>query len=663
MANITDYPVRHWQGGDGVFEVEASFVSIFQKQKIKLRKLNGAIIAIPMDRLSKEDLTYVQQCIGTTLPTPAQTPQPEQPVPTQPQAQPPTPTPTASQPPTPQSFVNVHQQQHLPAIDTHLPTSYINLATASASAILSPAVTYTQVRPPPTLSHSTPHRSSPTASAHAIPHPDPQRQSVYMNPHSRPPPAYRPALQPSLPSYSSSYQPTQPHPSPSANTNPNRRSPTGAQPPTMNGVWSQLPPSHPATRSSTIVMRSAVPTSRPNKIHSLTQLPNTIISRIGHWLDVRSRHQLARTCRRVHALVMRRDVWFYLDFNVDDWELIKDEQFQKLCGKLRQFQLGSAVRHVVLDGTLVSAISVVSVFSTFPSIKSLSIRHCPLMDHQQLGKLLSGLAGGTHLRELISFRMVNNKSNKRIHGDDVQQIHRCLERLADQPVEIDCHVCDQCHINACTATLQCIHCGPVPVKRCTACAPVCDHCHGRTCGGMQCQVQPSIMLAWYECGRQCQIQPLVLCSQPSCNALTLSRPALPGQRRYAECPTHGLVHARCRVKANKFVSNLCSGCDSVVCPFCDLQKCGGGCNKQWCYNCMPRMDVRHCKCILIRGAGAGGAITSKTKMSKRSVCGPCQLTCGNCNDGTFCQRCLPLHQEECKPKNKKLSKKKKTKKK
>ncbi|KAI8063936.1 hypothetical protein BC940DRAFT_321424 [Gongronella butleri] len=693
----TEHIPRLWTGSDGFFEVEATFIGVFQKSKVKLRKTTGAVIAVPMTKLSQGDLDYVRQHVDglADVSVAATAPEPknieavqETRQPTLQQALPPTSPipnrPMMHHPPRPAASPVVHQYGHQqaqwgPNSHQHPPPMYQQPYSRPP-----PGPPHHQRPPPPPVASPQPMNGHPNGA----PHNHYAARPVY-----QPRPTSRPVYHSNLDTRRQSTMPLPPvhafHDAPGhssqSNTlppsydaivdaNPKRRStiailPNAANPPMRPHTAPYQPPhSHMSfqspnqpVRASTIVMRAPQPSFQRKAIQSLTQLPNTIVSRIAHWLDVRSRHQLARTCRRIRALVLRRDVWFYVDFNQDDLDRIKDDQFHRLCNQLRRFQLGTSVRHIVLDGTLVTAVSIAYLFSSFPNIRSLSIRHCPLMDHTKLGKLLNDLVGGVQMRELVSFRMVNKKSNKRIHGDDVKQIHRSLEQLAAHPVEIDCHVCEQCNVNACTKTLQCMHCGPVPIKRCTACAPVCDHCHGRACGGMQCQAQPAIMLAWYECGRHCQIQPLVLCTRPSCNTIISSR-AQPGQRRYVECVNHGLVHARCKIKNDKYVSNMCSGCQSVVCPLCDIQKCAT-CPQQWCKDCVPAANCHHCKCIVISGAGPGGAITSKTKITKRTVCGSCQVRCGHCDgDDTFCKRCLGLHQEECKPKNtRKKSKKKKDK--
>ncbi|OZJ05814.1 hypothetical protein BZG36_00856 [Bifiguratus adelaidae] len=54
--------VREWRDLDGKFKQEAIFEGLFQRTKVKLRKVhNGAIVAIPLDRLRPEDRAYVEE--------------------------------------------------------------------------------------------------------------------------------------------------------------------------------------------------------------------------------------------------------------------------------------------------------------------------------------------------------------------------------------------------------------------------------------------------------------------------------------------------------------------------------------------------------------------------------------------------------------------------
>lgn len=50
---------RLWSGSDGKYQVQASYVCLFQDKKVKLRKPNGALIAIPLNLLCPEDIAFI----------------------------------------------------------------------------------------------------------------------------------------------------------------------------------------------------------------------------------------------------------------------------------------------------------------------------------------------------------------------------------------------------------------------------------------------------------------------------------------------------------------------------------------------------------------------------------------------------------------------------
>lgn len=50
---------RRWMGNDGKYEVYASYVCLFQDKKVKLRKPNGALIAVPLNVLCDADIAYI----------------------------------------------------------------------------------------------------------------------------------------------------------------------------------------------------------------------------------------------------------------------------------------------------------------------------------------------------------------------------------------------------------------------------------------------------------------------------------------------------------------------------------------------------------------------------------------------------------------------------
>lgn len=50
---------RLWLGNDGTYQVVASYVCLFKDKKVKLRKENGSVIAIPLSLLCEEDIAFI----------------------------------------------------------------------------------------------------------------------------------------------------------------------------------------------------------------------------------------------------------------------------------------------------------------------------------------------------------------------------------------------------------------------------------------------------------------------------------------------------------------------------------------------------------------------------------------------------------------------------
>ncbi|KAI8081441.1 uncharacterized protein BX664DRAFT_340400 [Halteromyces radiatus] len=596
IDNQASIQTRLWKGKDGKFEVEATFVSIFQKTKVKLRKVGGASIAIPIHYISSQDVDYLISLFGidewhrlTTTSSSTEKNNNGSMISTNGSSL----NSSLSTIPTPGTINNTTLDQTMTALSIQSSNS---VTQDSLTASSSPSSCQPIIDDSPSYSIS---GSAPP---------------VY---HSTHPIQYHDNIDNSMKTISRSQRST-------------------SRPPQYQPNFAPL-----------------VPKQQKHRRRSLMELSSNIIINIGHWLDVRSRLQLSRTSRRGHALMMHRDAWFYLDFRRMDVDRINDSVFRGLTFLLLRFQLHYAPRCVVLDHTLLTAFSIGHLLQYFPAIQTLSLRHCPAMDYHQLATVLDGLTtspvshhqGAVCQSDLKVFKMISKVTSTPMHGTDIKIIHSALERLAQHPVEMDCYVCDDCQVNACTNTLTCLHCGVISLRRCKACAPVCDQCHGRLCGGMMCQVKSDIKLNLYNCGR-CH-QPLAMCNQSSCSD-TSQQQQFFGRHWCTTNEEHGLFHSQCRIK-NKWVSNQCTGCGLVVCPFCDLSECGGGCHGQWCYSCVSKMDLRHCKCIIIHGMVG-------SRMSKRNVCYQCRKICPRCGDGStdadlhpssFCARCLDLHLQEC----------------
>lgn len=50
---------RLWLGIDGKYQVQASYVCLFQDRKVKLKKPNGAMVAVPLNVLCPEDIAFI----------------------------------------------------------------------------------------------------------------------------------------------------------------------------------------------------------------------------------------------------------------------------------------------------------------------------------------------------------------------------------------------------------------------------------------------------------------------------------------------------------------------------------------------------------------------------------------------------------------------------
>ena len=58
--------VRTWTDRSGAFKVEAQFLSLFEG-KFRLHKVNGVKIDVPVDKMSMDDVKYVEQKVGRSL--------------------------------------------------------------------------------------------------------------------------------------------------------------------------------------------------------------------------------------------------------------------------------------------------------------------------------------------------------------------------------------------------------------------------------------------------------------------------------------------------------------------------------------------------------------------------------------------------------------------
>ncbi|CAO3640036.1 unnamed protein product [Cunninghamella blakesleeana] len=737
--------LRNWKGTDGRFETEATFISLFQGDKIKLRKATGGIIAIPIQRLCDRDKEYLKQHIGLTEWN--------------------------------NLFSNLQDKNNhvispstLPSRNSSVLSTNINtinnnnntISTKSTLNNLNNAMNNLSIKNTTHTSSST--SSSPSSLKVSI------KNDIFINSNNNNNNNNNNSNNNNVVSpqsfyshYSSNYSPTSPiqqqqqqsssniYHSNHSSTTPmhhlHQYNPVLSQPPPPYQMGNYSPTKathhhHPYDFSYHIYHQQQQQQQyyHPQHYHhyqqqqlvikkrkSLIDLPNQVIIQIGSLLDTKSRIRLLRTSKHLRTIILHYDVWHYIDFLKKDTPFIDNKSIHQLLNVLRESQLHYSPKMVNLDHTSIKADTVSFMLQFFPAIRHLSIRHCPSMDYHQLAINLNQLSisspNGSAICQpnLLQFSMLSKKTIEPIHGSDIEMIQQSLNVLAKKMVILDCQVCDQCKIAACTSTLTCIHCGVIPIKRCLACAPSCDHCQGRVCGGNHCKRIPHLLsFQISDCGR-CQL-PLALCNQPSCMSTIISpssssstnkkmnqndhhqhqhqnqhhnhHTGIAKMRQRHPCKTpwdinqkekqHGYFHSTCKIKT-KLVSNQCTKCGVIACPFCELMKCGGGCHGQFCSSCVTTMDLKHCKCILIHGVVG-------TKMSKRNVCHQCQLDCHYCTDAasssissssssskitsfkmkaktntnttnsnTYCYRCLDLHQKECEHKNRIEKKKSKRK--
>ncbi|KAI9307185.1 hypothetical protein BJ944DRAFT_238087 [Cunninghamella echinulata] len=676
-----------WKGKDGKFETEATFISLFQGNKIKLRKATGGVIAIPIQRLCDSDLEYLKQQVGlkewnslfpdsekdnsTIIPTSRN---------------------NSALSSNTNTNTNTSTLHDLNRAMSNLSTNITSPNTPSPPLpTLKISKQYNNnnnnnnnsISPPPSSpyypsnnNYNSHHQYHPHISNnHSYNHSYNNNHNNNHNNHNNNFLTSPIQQQQQSPMYHASYSPSPMH-------HLQQYHPVLSQPQPSQMDFSPTTTHHYYDFSSYHDQHQ----QRQQRRRSITDLPNQVIINIGYFLDVKSRIRLLRTSKYIRNLILHYDVWHYIDFLKTEASAIEDSFIHQFLNTLRESQLHYSPKIVILDYTLIQATTVSFILQFFPAIRILSIKHCRNMDYHQLATGLQTLSTSSPKGNaicqpnLMQFSMLSKRTITPIHGSDIDIIQHSLNKLAKKSVLLDCQTCDQCKIAACTPTLTCVSCGTVPIKRCLACAPSCDHCQGRVCGGDHCQRNPNINFHVSDCGR-CQL-PLALCNQPHClsTIITSSKTNAVKMRQRKPCHTewqqqqqqqqssntnknnpsqhqHGYFHATCKMKT-KLVSNQCTQCGIVACPFCELIKCGGGCHGQWCSSCQSSIDFKHCKCILIQGVVG-------TKISKRTVCHQCQLACKYC-DGhgsssniTYCYRCLDLHQKECDFKVKLEKKKKK----
>ncbi|CDS10913.1 hypothetical protein LRAMOSA11399 [Lichtheimia ramosa] len=558
MTATEDQSMRTWRGNDGKFEVEASYVGLFQKTKVKLRKAGGGMIAIPIERLSEADAAYVQARSGQT------------------------PLSTTTTTSTHHDIAQLQPSMAALTLDNNNDYSP------------APAPPPEQQGQTPLTIHTTESLSTTTTATQvALPTPV-ERHGLAQQVIPMRPEAVRLLSQRSLSSITERLG---------------------------HGQWQQRP-------------------------QSLSDLPERALYTIAQYLDARTRVRLASTCTTLFQAVFRPQVWRHIWFMGYAGEYVDSATIHAMTLSLQRHQLQHAVQTITLDGTSVNADAIVHVLIHFPALRWLSVKGCWGVHSFPLGGKLMHLVAsrsgvvtqlerfelGKALRRGVTQQDLEDKPNApQSFGQDLAVIRNALEQLARRPVQMDCFLCDYCHVGAAAAFVHCVSCGPVYIHKCNKCAPRCDRCSIRTCNRPGCRASQSVHISTTTCGR-CD-RPLSICNHNQACAHASKNPC-------GHC--NGLFHAQCRTSDGGYASNQCSRCGIVACPTCELVTCAGGCLGQWCRNCASdkqAADLIHCKCIVINKTGG--------KIRKRTVCHHCRKACSKCHTTGFCQRCLGVHSKQC----------------
>lgn len=394
--------MRTWRGNDGKFEVEASYVGLFQKTKVKLRKAGGGMIAIPIERLSEADAAYVQARSGQT--------------------------PLSTTTTTASTHHDIAQlQPSMAALTLDNNNDY-------SPAAAPPPEQKGQI---PLTIHTTESLST-TTTATQVDLPTPvERHGLAQQVIPMRPEAVRLLSQRSLSSITERLG---------------------------HGQWQQRP-------------------------QSLSDLPERALYTIAQYLDARTRVRLASTCTTLFQAVFRPQVWRHIWFMGYAGEYVDSATIHAMTLSLQRHQLQHAVQTITLDGTSVNADAIVHVLIHFPALRWLSVKGCWGVHSFPLGGKLMHLVAsrsgvvtqlerfelGKALRRGVTQQDLEDKPNApQSFGQDLAVIRNALEQLARRPVQMDCFLCDYCHVGAAAAFVHCVSCGPVYIHKCNKCAPRCD---------------------------------------------------------------------------------------------------------------------------------------------------------------------------------------------
>ncbi|KAI8149933.1 hypothetical protein BJV82DRAFT_4558 [Fennellomyces sp. T-0311] len=659
MTDTQAQSMRNWKGSDGKFEVEASYIGLFQNTKVKLRKNGGGMIAVPLDRLCEADVAYIAARSGQSDLASKTNP------------------------------VAIQKPDNPKEVDIPSPTLGLSFLATTTTASTSPPQHNAPVTSPTEIQPLPPAVAQPQSnppSSQAEPRQSIPSQRVPSQPAPPQPTSWQQHVPQQIPqqqatSMSSQLYQTVAHTAIPATAMQALSISAGSPLPT-DGYFSRKPHQsdytgahHPQSATETLLLTQiehngpqVVRPMRPESVQLLSQrslssiterlqgqwqprpqnladFPLSTLANIAKHLDARTRVRLASVSRSFLQVTFRPPVWRDIWFLRHDLYRVDSALIHAMTQTLMNYQLYHAVHNVKLDGAAITADAVIHMLVNFLSLRSLSIKGCWEVHSFPLGGKLMHIAAtygnrspiqlerielGKALRRGIDKKELESKPNApQSFGQDVAVIRNALEQLAGRPIQIDCYLCDFCHVGASAPMLMCAACGTLPIHKCLGCAPKCDRCSIRVCGLPQCRAK-SIQITATPCN-QCE-KPLSLCNQRN------SKQCVEARNPCSKC--QGVYHIQCRAPDGAYVSNQCTRCGIVACPTCELTGCAGGCRGQWCRECTEQAGLSHCKCLILQTKTGG-------KMRKRNVCRNCRKGCAKCSTTGFCTRCLGVHQKQC----------------
>lgn len=388
---------RLWLGNDGKYQVHASYVCLFQDKKVKLRKPNGAMIAIPLNLLCPEDIAFIA---------------------------------TQSKLPTRDSTIKkTHKSKILVTSDLSTSSSYFSGETESqkiefAGKINSVDSELMLLQVTTSATHQNIRHLSEDESTKMIP----------------------------------------------------KRS--------LSSITDQF-------KRQTFLAENRHDAFID--IKNLANIPSRAASLISSYLDFRSRLRLSHVSRRLHQIVFKPEVWTTVSYCKSDHYMINDEYYYQSVVFLQQMgNLQKSVKHVDLDGTVVTSASILLSMKYLENLESISIQGCWNVLTYQLATDLTKLASKysskypSKVSKVILGKVLHRgpvvKENtgakgvldSKSFGQDAWFMNAALNRLTNRNVTFDVVTCGNCHIGAASQDFVCISCGILPLKKCAGCAPRCD---------------------------------------------------------------------------------------------------------------------------------------------------------------------------------------------